>query len=178
MAGAPRRTSGRNRISSARCRPSAAGSRSSSRSSDRRNAEHRDVRRVGPLVLPVPRLLLLASATAAAVAALAASTPAPARRPIAPGDLAPAIRALVGDSAQTTSLILHLDSAATVSARRIAAASGAEPDAARAAILREIGANLDAKRAAGFPLDAPSLRRTVVDYECWKAETFVGAGVF
>jgi hypothetical protein len=97
---------------------------------------------------------------------------------------AASIASFIAAPADRAALAAYLDDSSHASAKRIAEATGSDPAAVRAALLAQVTANLAAKRALPkvggkpFTLGAEELRRTVVDYELWKAETFVSAGVF
>ncbi|MHB8877690.1 MAG: hypothetical protein ACYC8T_28700 [Myxococcaceae bacterium] len=87
-----------------------------------------------------------------------------------PGD--DLIRAFVRDPAAAKGVLAHLDTVLQDHA-------GSDPRL-RAALMREVTANLGKKRALGpaFTLSPGELERTVIDYEAFKLRTFAASGVF
>lgn len=98
--------------------------------------------------------------------------------------LADNIELMLGDAAATDRSMQHLASALTGVAMRIARAGSARQSQVEQLAIDLIAANLADKRelrdASGTPfwLDERALQRSVIDYELFKLETFVTAGVF
>jgi hypothetical protein len=94
------------------------------------------------------------------------------------------VRSFVPEAKAAARVMAHAGEAVRAGAERIARLGGGEPQSVRAALWRELAANLAEKRAlrgsAGetFPMSARELERTVVDYEVFKMETWVASGVF
>jgi hypothetical protein len=80
--------------------------------------------------------------------------------------------------AERTALVEHLEAEATSLAARLATTGPAQPARVREAVARHVEENLAGKAAAPVHLDAGRIRRTVLDYEVFKLETYVRAGVF
>src|SRR5947208_771697 len=94
------------------------------------------------------------------------------------------IAAFVPDRVAQERLIEHLAVISSSAALRMAATGDGDRSAIRARIAAAVAENLAEKRALPpvdgktFPLSSKEIERTVIDYECWKAETFVTSGVF
>ncbi|MBN1335368.1 MAG: hypothetical protein JXB39_05360 [Deltaproteobacteria bacterium] len=93
--------------------------------------------------------------------------------------IAPLLERWVTPEAQDA-LAAHFEGEAARLARRLGDVGPAGPDRVREAVARQVAANLSHKATLAIPprLDADRLRRTVIDYEIFKLETYVRAGVF
>ncbi len=94
-----------------------------------------------------------------------------------------AIGEIVEDERARAELVEHLQGSVSAAAARLSARTGARPEEIEAGLREQIASNLIDKLSLAkddhpFPLDADSLRRTVIDYELFKAEKFVSSGVF
>lgn len=72
----------------------------------------------------------------------------------------------------------ELEHTATALSVRLGAVSPVDRGAVWQQLQQRVAENLEAKRAAGFPLQVERIRREVIGYEAFKMETFVATGVF
>ena len=88
---------------------------------------------------------------------------------LTPVELEEALEHLLPDAKRRTGVQRYLNKQLGRAARR---------PALRARLREQISQNLAAKMAKGFVIDERTIKRTVIDYELFKAKTFISAGVF
>ncbi len=84
------------------------------------------------------------------------------------------------EPAERDALVAHLEAGSTALAARLADVGPSDPDRVREAVVRHVEASLAEKATLAIPprLHADRIRRTVLDFEVFKLETYVHAGTF
>lgn len=82
------------------------------------------------------------------------------------------------DARAEAQLLARLDATAKKLQARLSAVDRCAPEDVKRQLARLVAQNLEAKRAAKFPVSAERIGRQVIDYEAFRFETFVTTGVF